>query len=124
MTATSRRERDREQRREAANHRIGHERAYWILYGPAYTKLMLAAGAVLGGWWIWHYVDHAWIALVNLSFGTVLLGVWAAVMARNSSVHATQMRLATGRGPLSAAWHVLAIAGAMFLVAAYTVWRA
>lgn len=123
MTATSRRERDREQRREAANHKIGHDRAHAIIYGPAYAKLAAVCAAGLGVWWIWKYVDHAWIALVNLSFGTGLLMVWAAVMVRTGSIAATQMRLATGR-ERSPAWHMLAVAGVLFLGAAYAVWVA
>jgi hypothetical protein len=123
MSATGRRERDKAQRREAANHKIGHDRAYWIIYGPAYAKLVLAGAAGLGVWWVWHYVGHAWIALVNLSFGTLLLMIWAAVMVRTGSVTATQMRLATG-GRRSPAWHMLAAAGILFLAAAYAVWIA
>jgi hypothetical protein len=123
MTATSRRERDKEQRRAAANSKIGHDRAYWIIYGPTYAKLALLCALGLGGWWIWNFVDHAWIALVNLSFGTLLLMVYAAGLVRSSSISSTQMRLATGR-ELSPFRHVLAVAGALLLVAAYLVWAA
>jgi hypothetical protein len=123
MSATSRRERDREQRREAANHKIGHDNAYRIIYGPAYAKLALCVGALLGAWWVWHAVDHRWIALVNVSFGTVLLMVYTAGMVRAGSLYARQMRRATGQ-PMPWIWHALLIAGALFLAAAYAVYAA
>jgi hypothetical protein len=120
MPASSRREKDREQRRSAANHRIGHDHAYGIIYGGVGLKLALAGGALMGMWWIWHRVDHLWIVVANIMIGGVLLAAGVALLVKRSSLTAKQMRMAT-RQPDTLAWLPMILAGLSLLTAAYLI---
>ncbi len=91
--------RDRAQQREAANARIGHRRAYWILYGRPMASVLVPVGAVAGGGaWLWTTVSRTQVStgvgLIGVGLATVY-GVWwiktsspqARIRARAMGVH-------------------------------------
>ncbi len=105
--------RDREQQRAAANHRIGHDRAYWILYGRPVMAVLVPVGAVLaGGAWLWNTADRGQVSSGVGLVGLMLLlayGVWliktgsaqAKIRARAMGVHRSiRMHLVGGAGLL------------------------
>lgn len=121
MSTMSRRERDRLQRRAAANERIGRENAYALVYGGFWLK---AAGAVvlaLGVAWTWKHVDYRWVSAAVAAPGGVLLALYAGVMVKASTGVSRQMRLARGeRTPVG--WHAAGVAGAALLAAGVIIW--
>jgi polyferredoxin len=73
---TSRRERrdlDRQQRRAAANRRIGHEMAWWYYWETPIKTVTTAAVLGVGGWLLWTRVDHRHIAAAVAAVGAVVL---------------------------------------------------
>ncbi len=104
---------DRAQQREAANHRIGHDRAYWILYGRPVAAVLVPVGAVLaGGVWLWNTASRAQVSSGVGLLGVALLfayGAWwiktsspqARIRARAMGVHRSiRMHLVGGAGLL------------------------
>lgn len=116
-----RRRRDKDQRRAAANRRIGHARAYWyeawdtaLAVGP----YLLAAGLCA---WAWVKLPHEHIVRFLVVAGVVLVVAWAA---RNlvgetpaARINARASRKTRNR------WHPAGLAGAALLIAAYLIWR-
>lgn len=119
-----RRQRDRDQRRAAANRRIGHDMAYWYegarIGGPVVTLLAVAGGVA----WVWFNVDHRRISLVLFGLGVFCAVVYAAWFAMSGNTHARMMRAARGQTHmLSMWWHCIALAAVMLVAAGYLIYQ-
>ena len=117
-----RKQRDRDQRRAAANRRIGHELA-WAYYWESELKfavLVVALGAA--GWFLWTRVDHHLIAGVAGGLGVLLFAAWLVWFARSRSLYVRSMRVANG-GTATTAWWLTGAAGLVLIAAAVVLWR-
>ena len=119
-----RRQRDKDQRRAAANRRIGHDMAYvyeWFRIG---TPVLILAAVGFAGWWIWTHVNHSHIAMVLGGLGAAMFLTYVTVVYRLTRL-ATRMRaMASGSdGHVHTAWHAIGGAGVLLLVAAGLIWR-
>lgn len=121
FTATrSRRERDREQRRAAANRRIGHELAWAYFWGPKVAAFTLLAALAVGARWLWTHVDHERIAGVGGGIGLVLLLAYLAWWLREHSPYGSPSRYR--RYAKTSAMHFVGLAGALLVAGAVVVW--
>jgi hypothetical protein len=118
----STRQLDRQQRRYAANKRIGYEHAYAIVAAPYVGFLASAAAAGLGAAWLWRNVDHGMVASVLAGVGglCLILGLgivlWYRDPRRRYSMLAGERRMdRVGAG--------VTAAGPLFLLAATLLWR-
>lgn len=119
MRGTARRQIDREQRRAAANEKMGRELAWWILFGwPTIKTAVPPLATIAVGWWLWTNVDHDILTAVAGGTGSVavlaygLSWLWATgPSARMRSRVMGQRR--------HAAWHVTGAVGVVLLVGAY-----
>lgn len=116
----SRRQRDRDQRRAAANERIGHENAYMIVYGKMWAMLGLVVCAVVGATWVHKHVDPLALArgtaFALLAAAAVILVPYTAwllhLLASTNRVLRRYTVAATPWWP-----HLTAIAGGLLVVA-------
>jgi hypothetical protein len=116
-----RRRRDREQQRAAANRRIGHDMAYWIVAAPMICWGIAALAVAVAVLWAWTYVPHENIARYLLGAALILCGVWAA---RNLISDTPSARVAArASGVTRNGWHPVGVAGLVLLAAAFVVWR-
>ncbi len=126
MSRQTRRDRrllDEQQQRAAANKRIGHELAWWIIFGaPAVRWALMLGLPVAAGWWVWTHVDHRHIALALGGLGIVLLVAYAGWIMRNG-LHARMMAVARGREINRAMWHLIGGAGALLFAGAIALLR-
>lgn len=118
-----RRQRDRDQRRAAANRRIGHDMAYVYevarFVGPVLTMAAIAAGV----WWVWTHVEHGRIAAWLAAAGALACVGGFGWMLFTGSTRARMMRLAHGRTTATLPAGLTAVAGVLLLIAAVIVWR-
>lgn len=113
------REIDRDQRRAAANRRIGHDMAYWYAYGPPVAKVAGLLALAGGCWWVWENVDHRHL---STGFGVTGVGLLLAFGASTLGASGSQARIrarATGQTARSPWWYAVAAAGVLMLGAAY-----
>jgi hypothetical protein len=116
-----RKHRDREQRRAAANRRIGHDLAYWYEFSDKAPYIVAPIIITAGAAWAWHTLDHTDIARYLLIAGVALIVGWAA---RNLLSASPSARIADrADGVTRNGWHPVGIAGLMLVAAAYFVWR-
>lgn len=121
MRGTARRERDREQRRRAANERIGHENAYLMMVvWPAVSLVAPPAGLFLLGWWVWLNVDHALIVTIFTFAGVAALVVYALSTLLTVGPRALMRKRVMGQRR-HVAWHLTGVAGAVLLAGAYLI---
>jgi hypothetical protein len=114
MRGTARRLNDREQQRLAANHRVGHEQAYFLLFvWPVVKTLAPVAAVAFGLWWLWMNVDRTRIVTVVAVSGIVCLVTYGArLVAFGSRRRRSFERLHTG-------WHIVLLVGVLLLAAAF-----
>lgn len=113
MRGTARRQTDREQQRHAANHRVGHEMAYFIIFvWPTVKTIAPPAIVGLGLWWLWMNVDRSRIVTVVAVLGISCLVTYAAALLSQGVRRRRGGRLHTG-------WHIVMLVGAALLAAAY-----
>ena len=118
--ARDRRQRDRDQRRAAANRRIGNDLA-WFYYWETPIKV-LASGALLAAaaWFLWTRVNHHTIA-------AWILGIGLALVVASSGMGVIQRKRA--RLGFSQPFHGFALvlagfAGVLLFVAGSMMWQA
>jgi hypothetical protein len=118
FTATrARRERDRDQRRAAANRRIGHELAWWYFWRPYITGGLLLLVAGVGVRWLWTNVDHATIAGVAGGVGVALLAAYLVWWLRQRSPYANPRRYTR-----TSAMHFVGLAGVCLAGGSMVMW--
>lgn len=117
----SRRELDKQQRRAAANRRIGHDMAYAYFWGPTLGIVVAVAAVGAAGWYVWTRVDHGTIAGVAGAAGVVLVAAWAVWESVTGGRQARMMRAATGRAR-SKAMPLVGLAGVLLLVGGIVMW--
>lgn len=121
-TRRDRRRRDRELRRSAANRRIGHDHAYAIVFGPIAAPIFATLAGVVAAGWVWYHVDHQRIAAVVGAAGILCVLAYAAWLLKTGTLHTRMMAAARGVRP-SPWWHAVAVAGALFIAAAYVIYQ-
>jgi hypothetical protein len=119
MRGTARRMSTRERMRLAAAEKIGHDQAYWLLVWMPIMRVAVPTAAVgIGGYWVWENVDHARIVIVVAVLGIVCLLTYATALLMQGGLKARMRRRVMGQR-LHAGWHLVGLAGAVLLIAAY-----
>lgn len=117
-------EADRRARRAAANARIGHDRAYWIIYGEPVARVAVPIAAVLGGGvWLWNTVTPDQVSLAVGLVGILLVAVYAAWWVKTSSAQA-RIRARSMGTPRSIRMHLVGAAGVLLAIAAVALYGA
>ncbi len=122
QTRRDRRSLDRQQRRAAANERIGHEMAWWFYFEPITLPGICVVLAAAAGWWTWTHVNHRHIAAALAGLGVLLLVGYAGWIARNG-VHRRMMAVARGREINRGMWHLIGAAGVALVAAGLALMR-
>lgn len=117
----TRREADAQQRRFAANRRIGHDMAYVYFWAPVVKTVAVLVAAAAAGWYVWTRVDRDLTAGVAGAVGVILVALWIVWATVTGGRRARMMRAATGR-PRSKTMPLLGLAGLLLLAGAVTMW--
>lgn len=120
---TERRKRDREQQRWAANKRVGHDLAYWILYGGQMLAAVGLALLAFAAVWVWVSVDRILIAETLGAVGILILAVYAAWWARRATPQSRVLARAAGMANNALVWHLVGAAGLLLVVAGVLLWQ-
>lgn len=117
-----RRQRDRDQRRAAANRRIGHEMAWAYFWAPKIGTLLALTAVAVGCRYLWTHVDHALIARAIGGVGIALTFGWALWLIRGRAPRVQTIRAIRSR-TYAATWHLVGLAGVVLVAASWVLWQ-